>query len=246
MDKRVRIYNTKPDLVHATAELIAETVERAIQDRDQCALALSGGNTPREVYQTLATEPFTNRIDWRKLHLFWGDERMVSPDFAESNFGMVREAMLRHVPIPEANVHRLKGEIAPEQAAEQYTVELNRFFQNQPIRFDLVLLGIGEDGHTASLFPGTEAVAETTRPATAVFVPKFDQWRVTLTFPVINQAREAAFLVAGKAKAEIVKSLFELDRPDPKWPASMVRPERGVLHWLMDAEAAAFIDQTNP
>jgi 6-phosphogluconolactonase len=244
MEKRVRIYQTKPELVQAAAEKIAETVERAVKERGRCAAALSGGNTPREVYQSLAAAALRTRIDWRKFHLFWGDERMVPPDHAESNFGMVRDAMLSHGLIPEANVHRIRGEIAPEQAASEYAAELRRFFRDRPMQLDLVLLGIGEDGHTASLFPGANAVTETTQPATAVFVPKLDKWRVTLTFPVINRAREVVFLVAGKSKSEIVKLLFELDKPDSQWPASMVQPENGVLHWLLDAEAASLIKTT--
>jgi 6-phosphogluconolactonase len=241
MNRQIQIYKTKAELVQAASELFVSAIEGAIQKSGRCTIALAGGNTPREVYQTLAADPFKRRIDWRKLHLFWGDERMVPPDHADSNFGMARAAMLAQVPIPVANVHRLKGEISPAQAASEYEAELRRVFQNQPMQFDLILLGIGEDGHTASLFPGTDALAEIARPVTAVYVPKFDKWRVTLTFPVINQAHEVAFLIAGKSKAQIVADILELSQPEAKWPASMVQPEEGVLHWLLDAEAAALM-----
>jgi 6-phosphogluconolactonase len=241
MKGKLQIYPTRAELVQAVAELIVTTTTQAIKERDFCAIALAGGNTPREVYRALATEPFRNRIDWNKLHLFWGDERNVPPDHPQSNFGMVREAMLAHHRVPETNIHRIKGEIAAEQAAKEYAEELKKFFQNQRIRFDLVLLGIGEDGHTASLFPGTDAVAEISKPVTAVFVPRLDKWRVTLTFPVINSASKVAFVVAGKSKAQIIENLLKLHKPDPQWPASMVQPQSGVLFWLMDADAAANI-----
>lgn len=241
MNRQIQIYKTKFELVQAASELFVGAVERTREEGGRCTIALAGGNTPREVYQKLATDPFKRRIDWRKLHLFWGDERTVPPGHADSNFGMARAAMLAQVPIPQANVHRIKGEISPMQAANEYEAELQRAFKSQPIEFDLVLLGIGEDGHTASLFPGTDALTEATKPVTAVYVPKFDKWRVTLTFPVINQAREVAFLIAGKSKAQIVADILELNQPEAKWPASMVQPEEGVLHWLLDAEAAALM-----
>ncbi|MDZ7343527.1 MAG: 6-phosphogluconolactonase [candidate division KSB1 bacterium] len=241
MNRQIHIYKTRAEFVEAATELIAGIVGRAIEKNGRCTIALAGGNTPREVYQKLAADPLQRRIAWRNLHLFWGDERLVPPDHPDSNFGMARAAMLAQVPIPEANVHRIKGELSPAQAAREYATELRRVFQNQEIRFDLVCLGIGEDGHTASLFPGTEAISEAIKPVAAVYVPQFDKWRVTLTLPVINRAREVVFMVAGKSKAQIVANILQVKQPETKWPASMVQPKDGVLHWLLDAEAAALM-----
>lgn len=238
MKSRFHISPNKTELINATAEMIVTTTAAAVHEHGVCALALSGGSTPREVYEKLAQENFRNRIEWQRVHWFWGDERMVSPAHEESNYRMTREALLAHVPAPASNVHRMKGELSPQQAAKEYRQALAAFFQQKEKRFDLILLGLGEDGHTASLFPETTALHETTHDVTEVFVPKFDKWRVTLTLPIINRARKVAFLVAGKSKADIVAEVLGLQKPDSKWPASLIQPNAGELHWLLDTEAA--------
>lgn len=238
MKPRLLIYPNKTELVNAAAEMIVSTIAEAIHARGVCALALSGGSTPREVYEKLAQEDFRDRIDWHRVHWFWGDERMVAPEQEESNYRMTHEALLAHVPVPANNVHRIQGELAPQQAAAEYRAALASFFQQKEKRFDLILLGLGEDGHTASLFPETTALHEATHDVTEVFVPKFGKWRVTLTLPIINRARKVAFLVAGKSKAEITAGVLGLQQPNLKWPASLIQPDAGELHWLLDAEAA--------
>lgn len=239
MQHRLFIYPDQTELVTAAAEMITAIIAEAIQARGACALALSGGSTPREVYEKLAHASYRERIAWPAVHWFWGDERMVPPEHEESNYRMTREALLAHAPIPARNVHRIQGELAPALAAREYRAELAAFFHQTKNAFDLVLLGLGEDGHTASLFPETAALRERTHDAAEVFVPKLDQWRVTLTLPAINRARKIIFLVAGKSKAEIAAGVLGLPQPEMKWPASLVQPSEGELLWLLDAEAAA-------
>ncbi len=242
MQPRLHISPNKTELINATAEIIVAAISEAIRLRDKCAIALSGGSTPREVYEKLAQESFRARIDWPRVYWFWGDERMVPPEHSESNYRMTREALLAHVPAPASNVHRIKGELSPPQAAQNYRATLEAFFKPEEKNFDLILLGLGEDGHTASLFPETTALHETKQSVTEVFVPKLDKWRVTLTLPLINRARKIIFLVAGKSKAEITAGVLSLQQPELKWPASLVQPHAGELHWLLDDEAAARLD----
>ena len=206
-------------------------------------MALAGGNTPREIYSMLAESTYRDRVDWDRLHLFWGDERMVPPEHEDSNFRMVKETLLDHVRIPDGNVHRIRGEVAPEQAAHEYAELLHDHFESDSPRFDIILLGIGEDGHTASLFPGTDVVEECKLYTVAVFVPRLDTWRVTLTFPVLNAAREVLFLAAGKSKSDIVQRIISIKQPAKEFPASMVNPEDGTLHWMLDSEAMVLINK---
>jgi 6-phosphogluconolactonase len=225
-------------LASAAAERLVAAAGAAIERRGRFAVALSGGSTPRALYAELATR-FGSRIDWSRVHLFWGDERNVPPDHPDSNFGMAREALLRHLAIPEANVHRIRGEADPSRAADDYQDMLIDFFGGEP-RFDMVLLGMGDDGHTASLFPSTTAIWEPSdRYCAATFVDKLDAWRVTLTAGAINTAEQVVFLVAGAAKAgrlrEVLRGAF---RPN-ELPAQLIRPTQGQVVWLVDQAAAA-------
>jgi 6-phosphogluconolactonase len=205
-------------------------------------VALSGGSTPKALYSLLATPGFADRIPWPKVHLFWGDERCVPPDHAESNYRMVRESLLSKINFPPENVHRMAGEKEPKLAAAEYDNELKTFFQlseGEPPRFDLILLGLGEDGHTASLFPGSEALKETKLLVTANFVGQLNTARLTLTLPVLNNAGNVCFLVAGASKAAIVKEVLGTDSATGKLPAQRVRPVRGALTWFITRDAAA-------
>ena len=243
MGKKIHLYPNKEQLVTATTEHVVNSIGQAIEERGLCNIALAGGNTPREVYSMLAEESYRGRVDWDKLHLFWGDERMVPPEHQDSNFRMVKETLLDHVRIPDVNVHRIRGEIAPEKSATDYAELLHKHFKEDLPRFDLILLGIGEDGHTASLFPGTDAVEECERYAVAVFVSRLGTWRVTLTFPVLNAAREVFFLVSGRSKADTVRRIISIKQPAKEFPASMVNPENGTLHWMLDSEAVVLINK---
>jgi len=243
MLKNVEIFGTAAELIEAARALIVSTVVQAAAERGQSAVAWAGGNTPRAVYQALAKENSRALVPWHKLHSFWGDERMVPPDDELSNFRMTREALLDHVEVPAGNIHRIQGELPPAEAAQAYRDELQHYFENHIPAFDLILLGLGADGHTASLFPGTSAVLENMHTAAAVFAPAMQQWRVTLTLPVINRARRVVFLVVGKSKADIVATLSNLRQPEAKWPAALVQPQPGELLWLLDAEAASLLPQ---
>lgn len=245
MGKKIHAYPNKDKLVTATTERVINEIGQAIQERGLCKIALAGGNTPREIYSMLAESTYRDRVDWDRLHLFWGDERMVPPEHEDSNFRMVKETLLDHVRIPDGNVHRIRGENVPEQAAQEYAELLHNHFKEDSPRFDIILLGIGEDGHTASLFPGTDAVEECKLYTVAVFVPRPDAWRVTLTFPVLNAAREVFFLVSGRSKSDIVQRIIGIKKPAKEFPASMVNPENGTLHWMLDSEAMVLINKNS-
>jgi len=224
----------------AAGQFTARAAE-AIARAGRFAVALSGGSTPRAVYALLASPEFRDRIDWPRVHLFWGDERCVPPDHPDSNFRMVREALLAKIGITPENIHRMMGEQAPAEAAGAYQAELKRFFVVEPggrPRLDLIFLGLGEEGHTASLFPGTAALDATEGWVVAVYVEKLQSPRLTLTRPVIRAAAQVSFLVSGPSKAEIVREIFASDRALDPYPAATVAPTAGHLTWLIDRDAA--------
>jgi 6-phosphogluconolactonase len=238
----VEVFSDRSALVGAEAERIVKLTRETIASRGRCLVALSGGSTPKPLYELLATPPHAKQIDWPRVHLFWGDERCVPPDHPDSNYRMTREALLDRVPIPSENVHRIRGEDEPDRAAEAYERTLREWFGNAgpPARsFDAVLLGLGSDGHTASMFPGTAAPTETHRWVMAVHVTHpSDMWRVTLTTVLLNAAADVTFLVAGSGKAARLRQVLE-ERGERRLPAQRIDPARGSLHWLVDAAAAA-------
>lgn len=225
-------------LAQEAADRFAALAAAAVAERDRFAVALAGGSTPEPVYALLAQQPLARELDWSRVEVFWGDERCVPPDHSDSNYRMARQSLLRHVPIPGGKVHRIKGKLDPAEAAAAYRLELQEVMGGGG-RFDLVLLGLGADGHTASLFPGTGAVDERERSVVPVYVEKLDSWRVTLTLPVINAAREVMFLVVGESKAAALASV----RAGQPLPAGMVQPRDGRLTWLVDRDAAASLAQ---
>ncbi len=221
-------------LARAAADRFAALASAAVVERGRFAVALAGGSTPKPLYALLAEQPLAQELDWARVEVFWGDERCVPPNHPESNYRMAHRTLLRRVPILGENVHRIRGELGPEEAVAVYRLELQQALGGDG-RFDLVLLGLGPDGHTASLFPGTEAVDERERSVVPVYVAKRDSWRVTLTLPLINAARHVVFLVAGESKAAALASV----RAGQPLPAAMVRPADGRLTWLVDRAAAA-------
>ena len=239
----VEIFSDRDALIRAEAERIVTLAGHATRSEGRCLVALSGGSTPRPLYELLATAPYATRIDWSRMHLFWGDERCVPPDHPDSNYRMTRESLIDHVPLAPRNVHRIRGEDPPEEAAAGYERLLREFFGpgEAPARtFDLVLLGMGRDGHTASIFPGTAATTEAHRWVMPVHVQATrDTWRVTLTTVVLNAAADVTFLVAGADKAPRLREVLEAGTRRPVVPAQLVRPIGGALHWMVDAAAAA-------
>jgi len=206
-------------------------------------VALAGGATPKLLYTLLATEPHRRHLPWPRTHVFWGDERCVPPDHPESNYRMAHEALLRHLPIPPEQIHRMRGEDPdPERAAAEYEERLRTAFHGQAgalPRLDLVLLGMGADGHTASLFPHTEAVREQQRWVVRNHVPKLQADRLTLTAPVINWGATILFLVAGNDKAAALQEVLEGPADPERLPAQLIRPTAGRLVWLVDLAAAS-------
>ena len=238
------IIKTVPDaqtLARAAAEHIVECAQEAIADHGHVAVTLAGGSTPRLAYETLATVEFAPRVHWEKVHVFWGDERCVAPNHDDSNYRMAFSVLLRHSPIPVKQIHRMEGELDPKEAAQAYEDQLRSFFGSKVPRFDLVLLGLGEDGHTASLFPGSKALEEKKHWVAANYVRRLSAWRLTLTAPLINQAANVAFLVSGENKAEVLRRVLAGRYTPEEIPAQMIRPERGQLRWLVDAAAAALL-----
>jgi 6-phosphogluconolactonase len=242
-DPRLIVVADEAALAARTAQLFAEAAERAIEARGTFAVALAGGSTPKAAYALLAQAPLRDRIDWPRVRIFFGDERCVPPVSDESNAKMARETLLDHVPIPAGNIYRMTGEDAPESAALAYERTLSAVLGAAP-RFDLVLLGLGPDAHTASLFPGSEAIAEQRRLAVAVYVAKLGAHRLTLTPPVLNAAREIAVATAGSAKAEALRHALSGPLDPQTYPIQIIRPKDGSLTFLVDEAAAAGVNRS--
>ena len=240
MNFKIRIFKNLEELSHDTAELFIEQAANAIKERGRFFVALNGGGTSGQLFQLLATE-YREKVDWTKVHVFWGDERCVPPDDPGSNYAQAKEALLSHVPLPDANIHRVKGELEHAEASKNYAVTLGQF-ASPPLtfpRFDLVYLGMGEDGHTASLFPGSPVeVSEPTLPVTAHYQDRPAN-RVTLTQLVFNEARTVAFMATGEKKARTLAEILS-DRYNPElYPAQRISLKDGSLMWLVDEDAAS-------
>jgi len=240
------VYPDASQLAHAVADQFVILAREAIESRGRFAVALAGGATPKAAYALLATDEYATRVDWSRVHVFWGDERCVPPDHPTSNYRMAREALLDHVSLPQENVHRMRGELEPGQAASKYEDVLRAFFcppsrdRKAPTPgFDLVLLGMGDDGHTASLFPGTVAIHEQTRWVVAHYVEKLEAWRITLTPVAINAATNVTFVISGLAKAERLREVLNGPYQPHVLPAQIIYPDNGRLHWLVDQAAAS-------
>ncbi len=237
---KIHVFENSEALAVGAAAHFAAAAHAAIEARGIFNVSLSGGTTPRETYERLAAEPYQSEIDWARVHVFWGDERAVPPDHADSDFGMAKHALLDHVVIPEANTHRMQGELDAKEAADRYETEIRNHFNSAGIpSFDFILLGLGEDGHTASLFPETQALKIEDRLVAANHVPSLDTWRITYTYPLINAAHQVAFLVAGERKAKVVQEIIE--EKNSEYPATHVSPNTGELHWLLDKAAASLL-----
>jgi 6-phosphogluconolactonase len=231
-------------LAEAAAERFTATARDAIQARGEFVVALSGGSTPRWTYERLAAEPLVSRVKWSRVRVVWADERCVPPDQAESNYRMACETLLDHVPVPAENVHRIRGEENPTAAAVLYEATLRALLNTPRTRIDLVLLGLGDDGHTASLFPGGAPVQEQTRWVMVASAPAAPRWRVTLTPPLINAAAGVLFIVSGGTKASAVHRVLEGPRRPLDLPAQAIGPSNGRVRWCLDAAAAAELEDS--
>ena len=238
---QVSIYSDQETLSHAAAERFVSLSHAAIISRGRFTTALSGGSTPRRLYSLLGTPVYRDSIDWKRVHVFWADERCVAPSHEDSNYKLAADTFLSKAAVPGENIHRIRGEEGPDIAAAKYREELRRYFVGfqKPV-FDLVLLGAGVDGHTASLFPGSPLLQERSREVVPVYLEKPGVSRVTLTLPVLNQAAHVLFLVSGEDKADIVYEVLKSDN-QKQYPAGLVRPVDGILSWFLDKAAAARI-----
>jgi 6-phosphogluconolactonase len=239
----VQIYDDASAVARAAAERFVVAARDAVAQRRRFTVALSGGSTPRALYSLLASQPSHDQVDWSRVWVFWGDERTVAPTDPESNYRMARETLLYHVPVPATQVFRMRGEYAdPEKAAAVYEVDMRRAFALAPgelPRFDMIVLGMGPDGHTASLFPHTTALHVTDRLVVANRVDKLQTWRITLTAPVINHASEVLFLVVGEDKAAVLARVLQGPREPDELPSQLIAPVKGWAVWLLDRAAAS-------
>ncbi len=232
----IRVLQDLEAVSHEAAAIFTAAAENCIALNGRFTAALSGGSTPERFYTLLGSKKYIEKIDWSRVHLFWADERCVSKEHKESNFRLAFEAFLSKVSLPAGNIHRIKGEKEPEEAAMEYEDEMRGFFGKKALPvFDLVILGVGEDGHTASLFPDSRALKEAVKLAVSVYTDRGN--RVTLTLPVLNNANQILFLAAGSSKAEILYEILKGENRET-YPAGLVKPEQGKVTWLVDKMAA--------
>jgi 6-phosphogluconolactonase len=254
MSNQLRIrYFVEPDgaaLAQRAARHFVEMASEAVARHGQARVAISGGSTPKAAFNLLADprQPWRERMPWDKLELYWVDERTVPPDSTESNYRMTREALLDHAPLRPEQVHRMEGELEPEVAAARYESMLRNDFRLEGAespRFDLIELGMGDDGHTASLFPHTEAIHALGRLVIANQVPQKETWRITLTWPVINNASSVFFLIGGADKAKVLRDVFMGERDPERLPSQLIWPTSGILTLFLDKDAAALLPATD-
>ncbi|WP_210521349.1 6-phosphogluconolactonase [Hymenobacter terricola] len=233
------VYATVEDVLHGLADYFVAQADAAIAARGRFSVALSGGSSPRKLYELLASEAYRDRVKWQQVFFFFGDERDVPPTDPESNYLMAKTALLEPLHIPAAHVFAVNTLLPPAEAAQAYTTAIQDFFGSEKARFDVVLLGLGDNSHTASLFPHTAVLQVATASAQEVFVEEMQAYRITLTAPMINQAHAVAFLVYGAGKAAAVRSVINGARDIEQYPAQLIAPTKGELHWFLDEAAAA-------
>jgi 6-phosphogluconolactonase len=241
--REIQIVENGEAVSRAAAEMIVSLALKKLKSEESFAVALSGGSTPKNMFAILANDAaLRNQMPWDRVHFFWGDERHVAPDHTDSNYRMTNEAMLSRVPVPPENIHRIRAENPDAgKAAEEYEQELRGFFKlemEQLPAFDCVFLGMGPDGHTASLFPGTKALHEPQRLVVSNWVAKLQSYRITMTTPVLNNADIVIFLVSGEEKAEPLRVVLEGQKQTDLLPSQLIEPTHGKLLWLVDQAAA--------
>jgi len=234
----IHVLPTIEEAAQAKAQFVAALAKECSTSQGRFTIALSGGATPRRLYQVLASPPYSQEMAWDQWQVFWSDDRCVPPAHQDSNYRMAKEELLDHVDIPDINVHRMRGEDDPHEAADSYESVVREVFRSPAPSFDLVLLGIGDDGHTASLFPGTQALGERHRLVVENWVPDLQVHRITFTLPLINAAKVVAFLDTDGTKAGMLRQVLEPARGEAMPPSGLVQPSPGVVHWFLTAAAA--------
>jgi 6-phosphogluconolactonase len=240
---KLNIYNSTQEVTERLADFFAQKVNAAIADSNECAVVLSGGNSPQRLYERLATEPYRSSIDWGRISFFLGDERYVPFDDPASNGIMAKRTLFDPLRIDPSRIFYMRTHLKPDEAARDYSKRIKSYFKERPICFDLVLLGLGDDGHTASLFPHNSVLHEQKALVSAVFVEKLQAYRITMTAAVINEAHTIAFLVLGESKAHAVKEIIDGNANTEAFPAKLIAPEEGEVEWFLDEEAAGLLDK---
>lgn len=235
----LHVYKTPDEVSHALAEWITTNIETTLQKQDRFTFVLTGGNSPKQLYELLAAAPYRDRINWSKLHIFWGDERAVPFDDSRNNAKMTYEHLLNKVPVVPEQVHIMDTTLSPDNSAKAYETILHGYFPKEGTTFDLVLNGMGDDGHTLSLFPHTPVIHEKNAWVTSFYLGAQQMYRITLTAPIVNRARKVAFITFGANKAnalyEVLRGEFNVDQ----FPSQIIQPESGQLHWFVDEAAAS-------
>ncbi|MBS1683430.1 MAG: 6-phosphogluconolactonase [Bacteroidetes bacterium] len=235
----IKVFESDNALATGVADFIISDAQAAIAGHGQYSLVLSGGNTPESLFRMLAAPPYATALDWSRVHIFWGDERAVPLDDERNNAHVAISLWLRQISIPPGNIHRIPSDMPAQEAAREYEQTIKRYFAGGEIAFDLVLLGLGPDGHTASLFPHSPLLEEKDAIVTAGFIPAQNMERITMTITLINEAHKVLFLVAGKAKATILQHVIQDAPAHDTYPAKMINPRSGGLYWFIDRAAAA-------
>jgi 6-phosphogluconolactonase len=237
----LKVFQTIDELNIATANLVIEAANKAVAEKGRFVISLSGGQTPEKLYSLLAKSPWQEQINWIKTFIFWGDERYVRFDDKRNNARQARLNLFEKIGIPTGNIYPIPVDLQPDYAAREYEKEITGFFKKTPLQFDLILLGLGENGHTASLFPGTKVIDEQVEGVRDVYVEEEKMFRITMTAPLINQAHRILFLVTGAKKARILNEVLTFPFQPARYPAQLIKPIDGDLQWFVDKEAASLL-----
>jgi 6-phosphogluconolactonase len=238
---KLHIYTTEEEVIKALADFFSATVNAAIRKKDESSVVLSGGSSPKKLYQLLASDNYKNKVDWSKVSFFFGDERYVPFDSSDNNGLMVKQSLFEPLKIDSSKIFYINTSLSPEHAAANYTDTIFTYFREHPPKFDLILLGLGDNSHTASLFPYTEVLQEKKAIVRSVFLPEQKTYRITMTAPLINQAHKIAFLVYGKTKASAVHHILKGEKKIDLYPAQLIQPTDSVVNWFLDKDAADYI-----
>jgi 6-phosphogluconolactonase len=238
----LHIAQTTQELSENLAAWISNYIQEVLQDQPIFTLVLSGGNTPKQLFALLAKEPYKIMIPWERIHFFWGDERAVPFEDERNNAKMAFDTLLNEVDVPKENIHVMRTDISPEESATEYEKILREYFKEDETTFDLVLLGMGDDAHTLSLFPGQPVIHEKDKWVTSFFLKAQDMYRITLTAPVVNQSACVIFMTTGTGKSMALKSVIEGNYNPDQFPSQIIRPEDGELHWFVDEAAAGALE----
>jgi len=241
MSMKINVYNTEDEVLNGLASYFVKTAASSIADHGQFSVALSGGNSPKKLYELLASSKYKDKVEWDKVHFFFGDERYVPHTDPQSNYLMAKKALLETLDLSVRQIFPIDTSVSPGEAAAKYTNDINLYFAGFDARFDLVLLGLGDNSHTASLFPHTPVLHDKTASVKAVYLEDQQVYRITLTAPLINQAHHIAYLVYGAGKAEAVYHIIEDKTNIEEYPAQLIKPKDGEVQWFLDTAAAANI-----